>query len=415
MTGLWSGIALLTALAIAFVFWPLLQARRLQQRGDQVDRQRQNIEIFRERVSELEAELESGSLQQEEFGQLKLELERNLLQDAQTVAAPKRWIQISKATVVTVTLLAALVPVIAFGLYAKYGRAPDLELALNAQTLPGTDQVQTLESALAMLESELKQRPENPEGWYMLATTYIGMERYAEGLDAFRKVIELLPQEAPQYAGVLGQYAQAMFFANGGKMDAEIQAVIERTLALEPYEITALGLLGIDAFERQDYQAAIDYWSKGLINADGQAAESLRSGIASAAERLKAQGVDVGDIAALQPASIRVSVQISDALVAQLTPDQTVFVFARPVGGRMPLAAKRIQAADLPTEIVLDDSLAMSPQARLSLQDEVEVTARVSLSGQPQAASGDLYGTLSPIPVRNDGAGYTLVIDRVVE
>lgn len=415
MTGLWSGIALLTALAIAFVFWPLLRARRLQQTGGQVDRQRQNIEIFRERVSELEAELDSGSLQQEEFEQLKLELERNLLQDAQSVAAPRRRLQINKGTVVTVTLLAALVPVLAFGLYAKFGRAPDLELALNAQTLQGGDQARTLENALAMLESELKQRPENPEGWYMLATTYIGMERYAEGLDAFRKVMELLPQEAPQYAGVLGQYAQAMFFANGGKMDAEIRAVIERTLAIEPYEITVLGLLGIDAFEQQNYQAAIDYWSKGLINADGQAAESLRSGIASAAEKLKAQGVAVGEIAALKPASIRVAVEISDTLAAQLAPEQTLFVFARPVGGRMPLAAKRIQVSDLPQEIVLDDSLAMSPQARLSLQDEVEVTARVSLSGQPQASSGDLFGTLSPVPVRNDGRAYALVIDQVVE
>jgi cytochrome c-type biogenesis protein CcmH len=415
MTGLWSGIALLTALAIAFVFWPLLRARRLQQTGGQVDRQRQNIEIFRERVSELEAELDSGSLQQEEFEQLKLELERNLLQDAQSVAAPRRRLQINKGTVVTVTLLAALVPVLAFGLYAKFGRAPDLELALNAQTLQGGDQARTLENALAMLESELKQRPENPEGWYMLATTYIGMERYAEGLDAFRKVMELLPQEAPQYAGVLGQYAQAMFFANGGKMDAEIRAVIERTLAIEPYEITVLGLLGIDAFEQQNYQSAIDYWSKGLINADGQAAESLRSGIASAAEKLKAQGVAVGEIAALKPASIRVAVEISDTLAAQLKPEQTLFVFARPVGGRMPLAAKRIQVSDLPQEIVLDDSLAMSPQARLSLQDEVEVTARVSLSGQPQASSGDLFGTLSPVPVRNDGRAYALVIDQVVE
>jgi cytochrome c-type biogenesis protein CcmH len=415
MTGLWSGIALLTALAIAFVFWPLLRARRLQQTGGQVDRQRQNIEIFRERVSELEAELDSGSLQQEEFEQLKLELERNLLQDAQSVAAPRRRLQINKGTVVTVTLLAALVPVLAFGLYAKFGRAPDLELALNAQTLQGGDQARTLENALAMLESELKQRPENPEGWYMLATTYIGMERYAEGLDAFRKVMELLPPEAPQYAGVLGQYAQAMFFANGGKMDAEIRAVIERTLAIEPYEITVLGLLGIDAFEQQNYQSAIDYWSKGLINADGQAAESLRSGIASAAEKLKAQGVAVGEIAVLKPASIRVAVEISDTLAAQLSPEQTLFVFARPVGGRMPLAAKRLQVSDLPQEIVLDDSLAMSPQARLSLQDEVEVTARVSLSGQPQASSGDLFGTLSPVPVRNDGRAYALVIDQVVE
>ena len=415
MTGLWGGIAVLTLLAIGFVFWPLFRARKLQQVEKAEDRKHQNIDIFRERVEELDAELNSGSLEQAEYDELKLELEKNLLNDAAVEDEKVAPLKLSSATAVTVTLLAMVMTSAAFGLYAKFGRSVDLELALNAEQGLQQNQQPSIKDALAMLEAELNQRPDNAEGWYMLGTTYIGMKRYDEGLAALRKSIELLPEEAPQYAGVMGQYAQALYFASGNKITQDVRDQIDRTLALEPFEITTLGLLGIDAFEQQNYQGAIDYWSKALVNADGDAANSLKSGIQTARERLQTQGVATAEPKDVASAQIRVQLSIDESLKAQVDPEQIVFVFARPVGGRMPLAAVRLQVSQLPLEVVLDDSSAMSPQAKLSQQTEVEVTARVSLSGQPQASAGDLYGTVSPVQVGADNNELTLVIDRVVD
>lgn len=417
MTALWVGIALLTLLAISFVFWPFIRAHRLQQAEAAEDRKVQNIDIFRERVAELEVEKESGSLEQAEFDQLKLELEKNLLHDAVDTQVATAALKLNRSHVVTVTLLALLVPAMAFGLYAEYGRSDDLQTALNtskAATL--AEQPRSIEDAIGMLEEELSQRPDNAEGWYMLGTTYIGIQRYDEGLAALRKVLELLPEEAPQRVGVMGQYAQALFFANGNTMNDEVRAQIDRTLAVEPYEITVLGLLGIDAFENQNYQAAIDYWSKGLINAEGEAADSLKAGIQTARQRLQAAGIAVTEPATdVSSAEITLALSIDSALMASVKPEDIVFVFARPVGGRMPLAAVRLQVSQLPLEVTLNDSMAMSPQARLSQHDQVEVTARVSRNGQPQAAAGDLFGTLSPVAVSKEEQSLTLVIDRVVD
>ena len=420
MTGLWIGIALLTLAAIGFVFWPMLRAHKLHQAELSADRKLQNIDIFRERVSELEAECESGSLEQAEFELLKIELEKNLLNDAVEIQQQETQLKIGRGSVVTVALLALILASVSFGLYGKLGRSVDLQLALNTDTSVNPQQQPSIDEAVAMLEEELKQRPENAEGWYMLGTTYIGMQRFDEGLAALRKTLALLPEDSPQYAGVMGQYAQALFFANGSKMTDDVRNQIDRTLAVEPFEITVLGLLGIDAFEQQNYQAAIDYWTKGLVNAEGEAAMSLKSGIATARDRLKALGVEVVEPKAAEAetgdtAAIRVQLSINDQLKTGLSPEQTVFIFARPVGGRMPLAALRLQVSQLPMEVVLDDSMAMSPQARLSQQSEVEVTARVSMSGQPQASAGDLYGTLSPVSVRGNEATLSLVIDRVVD
>lgn len=286
MIALWSAIALLTLIAVAVVFLPLLRAGSRSRPEPAEDRQHQNIDIYRERLAELESEREAGTLDADNFEVLRLELERNLLIDAEgegavTPALKARRVSASQLT--TVVLLALLIPVIALGLYDRIGRSDDLALALNPPQMP------TLEQALAELERELAANPDNAEGWYLLATTYVNQGRFEEGLQAFRRVAEILPQDAPQYAGVQGQIAQAMYFQAGG-MTPQIRAQIDHTLTLDPDDMTALGLLGIDAYENSDYGAAIQYWNQALENASGQAAQSLRAGIEQAREQLAAAG-----------------------------------------------------------------------------------------------------------------------------
>ena len=81
----------------------------------------------------------------------------------------------------------------------------------------------------------------------------------------------------------------------------------------------------------------------------------------------------------------------------------------------MPLAAKRLTVADLPVSLVLDDSLSMSPDALLSSADQVEVIARISASGEPRPAAGDLSGMISPVAVHDQVDILELSIDQVVE
>ncbi|MBV1789373.1 c-type cytochrome biogenesis protein CcmI [Marinobacterium sp. D7] len=412
MMALWGAIALLTLIAVAVVFWPLLSAsRRGRSAAAQADdRQHQNIEIYRERLAELASERDAGTLDEENFDILKLELERNLLIDAEQPGKVLEHPRPNTAQLITVVLLAMLVPVAALGLYQHLGRAADLEVSLNPPPAPTT-----LEEALAQLEQELERNPENAEGWYLLANTYVNQGRFDEGLQAFRKVLEILPEDAPQYAGVQGQIAQALYFQSEGRMTDEVRAQIDLTLSLDPSDIAALGILGIDAYEQGRYREAIDYWGRALPGASGDAAQSLRSGIDQARQQLAAAGEPVPEMPAVTGPVITVSVDIADELKARVTPDQVVFIYARPVGGRMPLAAVRRKVSDLPLEVELNDSLAMMPGAELSSVDTVEIGARISNTGQAIAAPGDLIGSQSPITVGTGAQSVKLVIDRVVE
>ena len=415
MTELWLGIALLTMVAISFVFIPFVRARKLLQNVSAEERGQQNIAIFRERLAELEQEQSTGNLDSVEFATLKTELERNLLTDVDNKPQAEGSLQLNAQSLVTVALLAVMIPVTAIGLYSVYGRSADLEISLQQPKDPFNGKKPTLEEAVAQLEKELQLSPENPEGWYLLSTTYMNQQRFAEGAAGFKKVLELLPEDAPQYAGVMGQYGQALFFAGGSKMTDEVRQQIDLTLEKEPFEITSLGILGVDAFERQDYEQALEFWLKALRNADGNAADSLRSGVRKARDELLAQGKSVPEIPELAEARIPVRVQLSPKLAADLSPDLTVFIFARDPSMPMPLAAVKLKVSDLPADVVLDDSFAMTPQGRLSSVPSVEVSARISMSGQPKAQKGDLFGKIASVSVRGQAVPLILSVDQVVE
>lgn len=418
MTSFWLGIAALTVLAMCFVLLPYFRARRaLSQPQDvAVDRQAQNIAIYKERVTELDAELDAGNLSNDDHAGLKLELEKNLLNDvADLEALNGKPLRLTSQTLVTAILLAILVPVSAIAIYGEYGRVDDVTAMLNGEADPFNGQTPSMNEAVTELEARLSAEPDKPEGWFLLANSYMNMQRYQDAARSFSRVLEFLPEDAPQFAGVQGQYAQALYLANENQMNGQIRGILDDILANEPYEVTALGLLGIDAYENQRYREALGFWRRAYDNAEPVQQESLRSGIESARQALIELGETVPELPELKSASLRIKVSLKPEIAASVSADSPVFIFARPVGGRVPLAAVRLTVADLPADVVLDDSMAMQPQMTLSSVAEVEVIARVSSSGELRPQAGDLTGTISPVAVQQQVDILDLSIDHIVE
>jgi cytochrome c-type biogenesis protein CcmH len=98
-------------------------------------------------------------------------------------------------------------------------------------------------------------------------------------------------------------------------------------------------------------------------------------------------------------------------MAAGASPEDTVFVFARPPdGSRMPIALVRARVRDLPLAFTLDDSTAMLPDRKLSQHADVVLGARVSRSGNATPQPGDLEAELQK--VKTGARGIALVIDR---
>jgi cytochrome c-type biogenesis protein CcmH len=96
--------------------------------------------------------------------------------------------------------------------------------------------------------------------------------------------------------------------------------------------------------------------------------------------------------------------------------DKTVFIYAISADtsrGRMPLAAVKLVASDLPITIVLNDASAMTPQAKLSDVDTVHIYAVVSASGGAGIKSGDFKAELNNVAVTTTEQ-LNLVISNIV-
>ena len=383
MIDFWLAAGLLLLIALSFILIPVLRARRAQR---EEDRTALNVALYQERVAELQAQHEEGVLTVEQLETGRAEAARELLADTEG-AAPGRESTLGK----TLPILAAImVPVLGLGLYLHYGASDKVQLTQEFSQPP-----QSLEEMVTRLERAAAAQPDSAEGLYFLGRAYMAQNRPAEAAKVFERTVAL----AGRQPELLGQWAQAQYFADDKKWSDKTQALTDEALKADPKEVTSLGLLGIAAFEAKRYQEAIGYWQR-LMNElpeGDQSRAALEGGIAKAREQLLASGGQVQAAPASKAqASIKVSVDLADALKDKVLPGDSVFIFARAVSGPpAPLAVKRVTVADLPITVELGDVDAMMPQLKLSNFPEVQLVARVSRAGQPTA--GEWAGRSKPL------------------
>ncbi len=392
MIELWLSAGLLLLVAFGFLLIPILRGRTRQQ---EEDRTALNVALYQERIDELAAQQAAGVLDAAQLGKGRDEAARELLADTEG-AEPLRQGHLGKA----LPLLAALlVPLLALGLYLHFGAADKVQLTQEFAAAP-----KTMEEMTTRLERAVEAQPESAEGVYFLGRAYMAEQRPADAARAFERAVAL----AGRQPELLGQWAQALYFAADKQWSGQLQALTDEALQADPKEVTSLGLRGIAAFEGERYQEAIDYWNRLLVllpEGDSSRA-ALQGGIDRAAERL---GGSAAKPVAPVAARLKVRVELAAELKDKVKPDDTVFIFARASNGPpMPLAAKRVTVAQLPIEVELSDADAMMPQMKLSDFPQVQLVARVSRAGQP--TRGEWIGQGAPL-ANSTQTQQQLVID----
>lgn len=408
MMDFWLLVALLLLAALSFVWWPVLMRRRSQ--SAMISRQELNVQAFETQVADLESDLQANRIDDEQFNALKVELERNLLGDVKQAGEQNpggQTVLSHKGSNLTAVLFSVVMIAGALGFYLQMGSSAALQKMAAQQTLVHKLSELPDEQRLAVLEQESEKNPEQVDIWYALANIYFQQGRGDKTKYAYDRLLALVGEDPI----LLAEYAQIVFFLNGNKVSADVTSIAERALKVDPRNLSALGLMGISAFENGNYSKAIAAWQTALsVAPDAQGAEALQLGIDRARTLMAEQPQAAGS------AQLTITVSLDEKLAAQAKPEQVVFVLARATSGpKMPLAAHRIRVKDLPATVILNDDMAMRPELKLSLVDEVEVLARVSSSGQPIAQSGDLQGSFRPVNVSSQQAPIKLVIDQIIE
>ena len=278
----WVICALFIVIALAFVLPPALQ--HSEHVVSDNERKQANIAVYRDQLSELEADLQNGIVAEDQYTQDREELERRLLEDTATTRSQKSKGAAPINARNTAYLLGIGLPLVAVVFYLRIGEpdritnpAPTGAPPSAASAAPPERTQEQIEANVAKLAERMKSNPNDAQGWTMLARSYSSMEKYSEAANAYAKATELNPKDAD----LLAEYAFVTGMAEGRSLAGKPTEIINRALKVDPENAKALQLAGSAAFQAKDYKKAIDYWQRVLkkVPPGSEVAETINARI----------------------------------------------------------------------------------------------------------------------------------------
>src|SRR3974390_3257213 len=188
---LWVIFALMTAVAIFAVTFPLTRRGRFVRSGS-------GVAIYRDQLEEIDRDLAAGTIEEGDAQAARIEVSRRLLaasdaaKTAPTDPETPGWYR--PAVAVTSVLL---LTVGAFGLYVQLG-SPGL-VSDTKRSAP-VDQQAGIEDMVAKVEAHLQNNPKDGRGWEVLAPVYMKLGRYSDSVTAWRNALALLGENADRQA-----------------------------------------------------------------------------------------------------------------------------------------------------------------------------------------------------------------------
>jgi cytochrome c-type biogenesis protein CcmH len=259
----WLICGVFVAIALAFVLPPLLQTTH----GEVNGKNKNNVDVYRDQLSELQADLNNGIISPEQYQQDQDEIEGRLLEDVSATEKPapakSREAMGGRGSAYAIALA---IPVIAIALYLRVGNSAAISGVVSPVQPPfanssqgnGEFTPQRIQANIAALAKRLEQNPGDAEGWIMLGRSYTTLEKYREASDAYAKATALKADDADLWA----DYAFVMAMANGQRIQGPPLELVKKALKLDPENPKALELAGSAAFEAKNYKEALNYWQR---------------------------------------------------------------------------------------------------------------------------------------------------------
>lgn len=246
-----------TLIVLALVLGPLLKPARAPATREAFDRA-----VYRDQLKELEREVARGAVAEGEAATARLELQRRLLaadHEDEAAAAGTRQPLLAAALALAIMLIAG-------GLYLRLG-SPDLPDAPYADRQAERDQlaqqqaqINQIRAMVAKLADEMKQHPDDLEGWLRLGRSYAVLGQPDDAAAAFAQAEKLKPNDP----AVLMAETQALMAGRpiAEALTPQVVALLDRLQTIDPDEPAVLWYLGLHAAQQGDFKAARADWQK---------------------------------------------------------------------------------------------------------------------------------------------------------
>jgi cytochrome c-type biogenesis protein CcmH len=280
---IWVVLAGLTAIVLLVVLRPLAGAATRDRTPEAFD-----AAVYRDQLNEIDSDRARGLIEEEEAETARVEIARRLLAADSNARAPERAKAGDTRTRAAMIAVGAALPLLTLSLYLTYGspRLPDQPLAARLED-PVSNR--SLEALVARVEARLRERPQEGEGWEVIAPVYLASRRYQDAADAYTQAIRLLGPSAKRLSG----QGQALVLANNGVVTEEARQALERAHELDQTLIEPRILLAIAKEQDGQFAAAVADWQALLAKADEAAPwrELVKKRIAAAEAHLTGEPV----------------------------------------------------------------------------------------------------------------------------
>jgi cytochrome c-type biogenesis protein CcmH len=258
---LWLLFALMTAMAILAVLWPLARRSGMPRSGS-------DLAVYRDQLEEIQRDRAAGQIGEVEAEAAKIEVSRRLIGAADAQAAtleppPTATVTWHRRLVAVIALVA--LPLGAGGLYLKVG-SPDLPgqpLAARAADV----QDQSIDHLMAQVEAHLRANPDDTRGWEVVAPVYLRLGRYDDAVTARRNLLRLTGESAERQSDL----GEALVGTANGIVTAEARTDFERAVALDPQDVKGRYFLGLAAEQDGRRNDAVSIWRTMLTSAPADA------------------------------------------------------------------------------------------------------------------------------------------------
>lgn len=267
-------------LVLVCALYLMLSVKRKPALQRVVEHKQANLAILREQLKEIERDKQAGVLSAQDFEQAQMDLRQRVLEENEGLKTES--VQQAGAPKLAWTLMVSI-PVAAIALYFYLGNPVMLDPAAVQQQ--ANAQPVDIEAMVARLEQRLKEKPDDPGAWLMMARSHRYYGRHQEAAEAYAKAMPVVDGDPT----ALAEYAESMLLAGVDTLDGLPGRLVKRSLDLYPEEPLGLMLAGAAALHKEQYPEAIDYWQRLLAQfpADSETAKVVNQGLQLARERMR--------------------------------------------------------------------------------------------------------------------------------
>lgn len=318
---LWVCFAVMTAAVMAALLRPLWRGDAKPLAPAEAD-----LAVYRDQLSEIDADRDRGLIASGEAEAARTEVARRILAQSDLRGAmPTPSTEVGTVPPWISRVAAGLVPLAAIAIYITLGQPsmPDAPLEARRNVDP---EKATVAELVGKVEARLAAKPDDGQGWAVIAPVYMRLNRFDDAANAFARANALLGDNSVYLMG----YGEAVVLANDGMVTEAAQKAFRRVLELEPNRIEASFALSLAKEQTGDLAGALTDYRALLTTAaaDARWKPALEARVKALDDRLagraptseapsqpEAPAANPGDVAAMQPSD---QAQMIEGMVQRL-------------------------------------------------------------------------------------------------